>query len=71
MYRHKHMAPITIPHPGMELSIKDMIHTTSYMCCTTSYIYRNTNLTKHTHPAALQQALSSHGGQRRSFRAHK
>ena len=31
----------------------------------------HTSLTKHTHPAALQQALSSHGGQRRSFRGHK
>lgn len=26
-----------------------------------SYIYRNTSLTRHTHPAALQQVLTSHG----------
>jgi hypothetical protein len=50
---------------------KNMTRTTSYMCCTTSYIYRNTNLTRHTHPAALQQVLAPLGGHRRSFHRRK
>jgi hypothetical protein len=70
------MAPTT-SHPGMKPSIKgmhkNMTRTTRYMSYTTSYICRNTNtsFTRYTHPAALQVVLSSHRGQRRSFRRQK
>ena len=64
--------PYYYPHSGMELNIKGMgkkmTRITSYMCCTISYIYRNTRLTR---PAVSQPVLSSRGGPRRSFRVQR